>query len=76
MVSPVRIKPDSLLHQVVRKMKVLHTEVEHGISDGKSLMAAGIKLKQSNVGGFSDETRIFPDGASRLYIFRRIDPLP
>lgn len=73
MVSPVRIKPDSLLHTVVRKMKVLHTEVEHGIADGKSLMAAGIKLKQSNVGGFSDETRIFPDGASRLYLFRKID---
>lgn len=73
MVSPVRIKPDSLLHTVVRKMKVLHTEIEHGISDGKSLMAAGIKLKQSNVGGFSDETRIFPDGASRLYLFRKID---
>lgn len=74
MVSPVRIKPDSLLHKAVRKMKVLHTETEHGVADGRSLMHGGIKLKQSNVGGFNDETRIFLDGASRIYLFTRIDP--
>jgi alpha-galactosidase len=72
MVSPIRIKQDSLLHKVVRKMKVLHTETEHGVADGRSLMHGGIKLKQSNVGGFNDETRIFPDGASRIYIFKQI----
>jgi alpha-galactosidase len=73
MVSPIRIKQDSFLHKVVRKMKVLHTETEHGVADGRSLMHGGIKLKQSNVGGFNDETRIFPDGASRIYLFKRIE---
>lgn len=72
LVSPIRIKPDSLLHKAVRMMKVLHTEVEHGKADGRSLMHGGIKLKQSNVGGFNDETRIFPDGASRIYLFKKI----
>jgi alpha-galactosidase len=72
MVSPIRIKPDSLLHKAVRRMKVLHSEVEYGRADGRSLMQGGIKLKQSNVGGFNDETRIFPDGASRIYLFTKI----
>ena len=72
-VSPIRIKPDSLLHKAIRKWKVLHTEVEYGTADGKSLMEGGIKLKQSNVGGFNDETRIFPDTVSRIYLFEKID---
>lgn len=71
MVSPIRIRPDSLLHKAVRSFKVLHTEVEHGQADGRSLMRGGIKLKQSNVGGFNEETRIFPDGASRIYLFKK-----
>jgi len=72
MVSPIRIRPDSLLHKAVRSFKVLHTEVEQGRADGRSLMHGGIKLKQSNVGGFNDETRIFPDGASRIYLFKKV----
>jgi len=72
-VSPIHIKKDSLVHDVVSKFMPLKTEVEHEFVYGNAMNLAGMKLKQSNVGGLNDELRIFGDTASRLYIFKAVE---
>lgn len=66
--SPIHIKQDSLIHNVVSKFVKMDGETEDYHVYGDSLMYSGVKLKQTFSGtGYNNEVRYFPDFASRLY---------
>lgn len=68
MISPVYVKQDSLLHNVVAKFVKLPGDVEDEVAYGDALMYAGIKLKQGFAGtGFDENVRVYQDFGSRLY---------
>ena len=71
-VSPVHIKQDSLVHQVLAKCVTMPGETESYRASGSVLMA-GVKLAQGFAAtGYSEETRYFPDFASRMYFMQQI----
>jgi alpha-galactosidase len=68
MVSPIHIKQDSLVHDVVAKFVKMDGETEDYVISGDTLMYAGVKLKQAFGGtGYNNEVRYFQDFASRVY---------
>lgn len=71
-VSPVHINQDSLVHQVLAKCVTMPGETESYRASGSVLMA-GVKLAQGFAAtGYSEETRYFPDFASRMYFMQQI----
>lgn len=67
-VSPVHVKPDSLIHNTLAKLVKMDGEKEDTVCSGGALMYEGVKLHQAFAGtGYSDKVRHFPDYASRLY---------
>ena len=67
-VSPVHVKQDSLVHNVMAKFVTMPGEVEDVSAYGSTLMSGGVKLKQAFSGtGYNEETRFFQDFSSRLY---------
>ena len=67
-VSPIHIKKDSLVHDVVAKFVKMDGETEDCYVYGDVLMYGGIKLKQAfGATGYNDEIRYFPDFGSRIY---------
>ncbi len=71
-VSPVHIKQDSLVHQVLAKCFTMPGETESYRASGSVLMA-GVKVAQGfSATGYSEETRYFPDFASRMYFMQQI----
>ena len=67
-VSPIHVKQDSLLHNVIARFVKLDGETEDYHAYGDALMYGGVRLKQSFGGtGYNSEVRYFPDFASRLY---------
>ena len=72
-VSPIHVKQDSALHNLIAKLKKMDGESEDYVAYGDSMMYAGIRLKQSFVGtGYNEEVRYFPDYGSRLYFMEEI----
>lgn len=68
MISPIHIKKDSLLHNIIAKVKKMPGEVEDCCAYGDVFNHAGIKLSQGFAGvGYDETTRLFQDYASRLY---------
>lgn len=68
-VTPVHVKQDSLVHNLIAKFVRLDGEQEELYAMGDTLMNAGVRLKQAFSGtGFNGEARFFPDFASRLYL--------
>ena len=66
-VTPFHVKQDSLVHNVIAKVKHMPGETEDYLADGQTLMA-GVKLKQGFSGtGYDDNVRYFVDFSSRLY---------
>lgn len=66
--SPVHVKPDSLLHNVIAKFVTMPGETESYISSGGVLMHSGVKLKQAFAAtGYDENVRYFQDFASRMY---------
>lgn len=66
--SPVHIKQDSMVHNMLARLVNMSTEKEEVVLCGKELMRAGVKLKQSFSGnGFNENVRVFPDFSSRMY---------
>lgn len=66
-VSPIHIRQDSMIHNVLSKFVTMPGEVENVTSYGKTLMA-GVKLKQAfSATGYNEETRFYQDYSSRLY---------
>ena len=71
-VSPVHIKQDGLLIDIVAKFVKMDTENEDLITSGSSLMYSGVQLKAAFGGtGFNSEVRHFPDFASRIYFMEK-----
>ncbi len=71
--SPIHIKQDSALHFVVSKVVKLPGEIEDYQVSGSLLKYAGVRLKQGYLGtGFDDQTRLFYDFSSRLYIMEEL----
>jgi len=73
-VSPVHIKQDSILHNVVAKVVKMDGETEDYYMYGDALMYAGVKLKQAFGGtGYNGDVRHFPDFASRMYFMEKCE---
>ena len=69
-ISPVHVKPGSLLHEAMAKIVKLDGEKEYYLSTGKIFTEGGIYLKQNFGGvGFNENIRHFQDFGSRMYIF-------
>ena len=66
--SPMHIKPDSIVHNLVAKFVKMDGETEDYVASGDQLMYAGVKLRQAFAGtGYNDQIRFYPDFASRMY---------
>lgn len=73
-ISPVHIKQDSLIHNVIAKFVKLDGETEDVCAYGDLLMNHGVKLKQAFGGtGYNNEVRSFVDFASRLYFMEEVE---
>ena len=73
-ISPIHIKQDSILHNVIAKFVKLDGEVEEAFAYGDLLMNHGVKLKQAFGGtGFNKEVRTFQDFDSRIYFMEEED---
>ncbi|MCR5715234.1 MAG: alpha-galactosidase [Lachnospiraceae bacterium] len=67
-VSPVHLKEDSLMMNVVARFVKMDGESESVTAYGDTLMKGGVHLKAAFGGtGYNSEVRYFPDFASRLY---------
>lgn len=67
-VSPIHIKPDSLLHNLLAKFIKMDGEKEACQAYGDLLMQNGVWLKQGfSATGYNEEIRFFPDFGSRMY---------
>ena len=72
--SPIHVKQDSVVHNIIARFIKLDGESEDYTAYGDAMMYAGVKLKQSFVGtGYSDEVRYFPDYGSRLYFIEEVE---
>ncbi len=66
--SPVHIKPDSMMHDIIAKFVKMDGETEDYYIYGDALMYAGVALKQAFAAtGYNDEVRYFQDFSSRMY---------
>ena len=73
MLSPVHIKYDSIVHNIVDKFVKMPGEVEDYTASGSVLMK-GVKLKAAFAGtGYDENTRFFSDFASRMYFMEKVD---
>lgn len=73
-VSPVHLRQDSLLHNVVARFVKMDGESEDYLAYGDALMYAGVHLKQCFGGtGYSKEVRFFPDFGARMYFMERAE---
>lgn len=69
-VSPIHIKEKSILIDIAAKFVNFNCEKDEFVAKGSLLNNAGMKLSQGYAGtGFNDNTRIFKDYDSRMYIF-------
>lgn len=67
-VSPIHVRQDSVLHNMISGIVKLPGEAENIVVSGSLLMNSGISLLQAFSGtGFNENVRIFPDFSSRLF---------
>ncbi len=72
--SPIHVKNESLLQNIIAKFVKMDGETEDYQVYGDLLMEAGIKLHQAFAGtGYNEEVRYFPDFASRLYFMKNTE---
>ena len=73
-VSPVHIKQDSLLHDLIARFYKMNGESEDYFAYGDSLMYAGVKLSPAFGGtGYDEQVRLFGDFASRIYFINAVE---
>lgn len=71
--SPIHVKQDSFIHDVIAKAVKMNGEKEDHTVSGDVLMNCGIVLKPAFSGtGFNDNVRVFSDFSSRLYFIEAI----
>lgn len=67
-ISPVHVKQDSFVHNMIARFVKMDGETEDFWACGDTLMYAGVCLKQAFAGtGYNDQVRFFPDFGSRIY---------
>lgn len=72
--SPIHIKQDSLIHNIIARTYHMGQEKEEFVAKGSVLMRAGARLSPAYGGtGFSENVRLFPDFASRMYFITQED---
>ncbi|HWT73905.1 MAG TPA: alpha-galactosidase [Mobilitalea sp.] len=73
MISPVHIKKDSLVHNIIALVKKMPGEIEDCTAYGDVFNYAGVKL-QSGFGGtgYEEGVRLFQDHASRMYLWEEV----
>jgi alpha-galactosidase len=72
-VSPIHIKNNSFLHNLIAKIIKMKENGEDAIVKGDVLMSKGYEVYQSfNGTGWSTNTKLIKDGESRIYFFDRI----
>ena len=73
-VTPIRVKQDSLVHNVIAKAVKMNSENEDITATGEVLMRTGVSLRPAFAGtGFNENVRIFPDFAARLYYLEAVE---
>lgn len=69
--SPVHIRQDSIVHNILAKFVTMPGEKEAAAVFGSLLMEGGYKLKQGfGATGYNEEVRFFQDFGSRLYFMQ------
>lgn len=77
MISPIHIRKDSLVHNVVAMVKKMPGEVEDYTAYGDVFNHFGVKLQAGFAGtGYDENTRVFQDYASRMYLWEEIVDIP
>ncbi len=72
-VSPVHIKQDSLMHNVLARFVKMDGETEDYELYGDALMHCGVMLKQGFAGtGYNEKVRYYQDFASRMYFMEEV----
>ena len=67
-ISPIHIKQDSMVHNLVAKAVRMNGEAEDVTASGMVLMSTGVALKPAFSGtGFNENVRVFPDFSLRMY---------
>ena len=73
-VSPVHVRQDSVLHNVIAKAVRMTGEKEDITVSGSVLMSGSIALRPAFSGtGFNDNVRVFPDFSSRMYFIEAVE---
>ncbi|MCQ2506894.1 MAG: alpha-galactosidase [Lachnospiraceae bacterium] len=73
-ISPIHIKQEGILHNIVAKFMKLDGEKEQYVVSGSLLNNAGIQLSQAYCGsGFAENTRKYADFDSRIYEITEVD---
>ncbi len=71
--SPVHVRQDSLVHNVIARFMTMPGEEEDALISGAALMNPGIRLKQAFSGtGYNEEVRHFQDFSARLYFMEKM----
>lgn len=74
MVSPIHIKQDSAIHNLIAKFVKMDGEIEDCQAYGDTLMHAGVHLKQAfGSTGYNNEVRYYQDFGSRLYFMEKVN---
>lgn len=67
-VSPVHVKPGSVIHSMLARFVTMPGEQEDVKASGAVLMRAGVKLLPAYAGtGYNEQIRYFADFCSRMY---------
>ena len=73
-VTPIHIRPESILHNVAAKLVKMPSEKENCVASGKLLMEGGVKLKQGfGATGYAEDIRFTTDFASRMYFMEAVE---
>ena len=73
-VSPVRIKQDSIAHEIVSRFMKVDGEEEKVVAYGDAMMSAGIRLHPAFAGtGMDENVRLFRDFYGRMYFMEDVD---
>ena len=66
--TPIHVKQDSAVHNIISRAVKMRGEAEEARASGALLMQNGVELKQAFSGtGFNENVRVFSDFASRMY---------
>ncbi|MBR1797617.1 MAG: alpha-galactosidase [Clostridiales bacterium] len=70
--TPFHVKPEGFVHSVIAKFMKMNYEKESHDMYGDAMMYGGVHLKPRFAAlGMNDNTRLFPDFASRLYEIKK-----